>query len=120
MPVTFDGHYLGDLHVRPGTDEELLARVVDQLATVAEWSKLGASLATTQAPNARPLVRHIVALEALGWHVVGLRPSSSGDEPALWRVTIERYDENASVTMLEADPDVALAELVRYAQADAA
>ena len=43
-----------------------------------------------------------------------------GHAPALWRVTIQRYDENASMTMVEADPDVALAELVRYAQADAA
>jgi hypothetical protein len=67
-----------------------------------------------------PLVRHIVALEAMGWHVVGLRPSITGDEPALWHVTIERYDESASMTMTDVDPDVALAELVRYAQADAA
>jgi hypothetical protein len=68
----------------------------------------------------RSLVRYIVELEAIGWHVVGLRPRRTGDEPALWRVTIQRYDENASMTMVEAEPDVALAELVRYAQADAA
>ncbi|HWO21937.1 MAG TPA: hypothetical protein VNO30_24390 [Kofleriaceae bacterium] len=66
------------------------------------------------------LVRHIVELEAVGWRVVGLRPSRTGDEPALWRVTIERYDENASMTVVEAEPDVALAELVRYTRADAA
>jgi hypothetical protein len=66
------------------------------------------------------LVRHIVELEAIGWHVVGLRPSRTDEESALWRVTIERYDENASMTVVEADPDVALAELVRYARADAA
>jgi hypothetical protein len=51
---------------------------------------------------------------------VGLRPSSTGDEPTLWRLTIQRHDENASITLIEADPDVALAELIRYAQADAA
>ncbi len=67
-----------------------------------------------------PLVRHIIALEAAGWHVIALRPRSCGDAPPLWRVTIERYDEGASMTLTEADPEVALAELVRYAQADAA
>ncbi len=72
------------------------------------------------ASHARPLVGHIVALEAIGWHVVGLRPSCSGDEPTLWHVTIERHDEGASMTMVDADPEDALAELVRYAQADAA
>lgn len=69
--------------------------------------------------HARPLVRHIVALEAFGWRVVGLRPCGTGDEPALWSVTIKRYDEGVSITMIEADPDVALAELLRYARADA-
>ena len=74
---------------------------------------------TDQDPDAPSLVRHIIALEAIGWHVVGLRPSIAGDEPPLWRVTIERTDENASMTATEEDPEVALAELVRYAQADA-
>lgn len=69
--------------------------------------------------RARPLVRHIIALESIGWRVVGLRPSITGDAPALWRVTIERTDESASMTATEVDPDVALAELVRYTQADA-
>jgi hypothetical protein len=73
-----------------------------------------------QAPHRRPLVQRIVELEALGWHVVGFRPSRTGDEPPLWRVTIERHDEGASMTMVEVDPDVALAELVRYARADVA
>ena len=72
-----------------------------------------------QAPHACSLAGHILTLEAIGWHVVGLRPSTAGDEPTLWRVTIERYDESASITMTEADPEVALAELVRYAQVDA-
>jgi uncharacterized protein (DUF2249 family) len=68
----------------------------------------------------QPLVRHIVALEAAGWHLVGLRPSAPEAGPALWRATIARYDENASMSVTEADPDVALAELVRYARVDAA
>jgi len=64
-------------------------------------------------------VSHIIALEVTGWHVVGFRPSIAGDAPALWRVTIERTDENASMTAIEVDPEVALAELVRYTRADA-
>jgi hypothetical protein len=64
-------------------------------------------------------VRHIVELEAIGWHVIRLRPST--DEPVLWRVTIMRFDEDVTMTMTmtEADPEAALAELIRYAQADA-
>jgi hypothetical protein len=46
-----------------------------------------------QGPDACSLVSRIVELEAIGWHVVGLRPSTTGHEPALWRVTVERYDE---------------------------
>ena len=66
-------------------------------------------------------MRHIVELAAIGWHVVGLRPSRTDDPPAaLWHVTIERYDESATMSIVENDPDVALAQLVRYAQADAA
>ena len=45
VPITFDGRYLGELHVRPGTDEDLLARAIDQIATLTEWSKLGACIA---------------------------------------------------------------------------
>jgi hypothetical protein len=66
-----------------------------------------------------PLVRHIVALEAVGWRLIGLRPSIDEDGPSIWRATIARCDQNASMTITEADPDVALAELVRYARADA-
>jgi hypothetical protein len=74
---------------------------------------------TGRAPDASLLVRHVVALEAIGWHVVALRPRTTGDEPPLWRVTIERYDEGASITLIDADPEVALAELIRYVRADA-
>ena len=75
---------------------------------------------TTERTQVHALVRHIVSLEALGWHVVRLRPSIGDGTATLWRVTIERYDAGATMTMVEAEPDVALAELVRYAQADAA
>jgi len=84
------------------------------LAEVAPLSERG-----LRGPYACPFMHHIIALEAIGWRVVELRPSIIGDEPALWSVTIERTDENASMTATEVDPDVALAELVRYTQADA-
>jgi hypothetical protein len=64
-------------------------------------------------------VRHIIALEAFGWRVIQLRPSIVGGEVALWYVAITRVDLDASMTMSATDPDVALAELVRYASADA-
>ncbi len=64
----------------------------------------------------RPLVATLGALGALGWHVTEIRPDR--DASALWRVTITRYDGNLSFTLIEADPDVALEELARYAAAD--
>ena len=75
-----------------------------------------------QDPHALPLVRHIFALEALGWHLVRLQPSGTGAEveATLWRATIERHDEGVSMSVTEADPDIALGELLRYAQVDAA
>lgn len=66
-----------------------------------------------------PLVQLITRLEPAGWHVVEIRPDSTDGETALWRVKIERYDRSASMTVIDAYPDVALAELARYAQADA-
>lgn len=69
-------------------------------------------------PDAR-IVSHVVALDALGWRVVELRPSLIDGEVALWRVTAERVDLDASLHMTAADPGVALAEIVRYASADA-
>lgn len=65
----------------------------------------------------RPHVATIGALGALGWHVTEIRPDR--DDPALWRVTITRYDGNLSMTLIDADPDVALEELARYAATDA-
>lgn len=66
------------------------------------------------------IVSHVVALDALGWRVVELRPSLIDGEVTLWHVTAERVDHDASMHMTAADPDVALAELVRYVSADAA
>jgi hypothetical protein len=64
------------------------------------------------------LVTTIATLRALGWHVTELRPSI--DAPALWRVTIKRFDGAVSIIVLDAtDPDAAFEELARYAAADA-
>jgi hypothetical protein len=64
----------------------------------------------------RPYLATLSALGAIGWHVTEIRPDR--DEPVLWHVTITRYDGNLSITLTDADPDVALAELARYASAD--
>ena len=69
--------------------------------------------------RARPLVGYFIALEAVGWRVHEIRPPVSRDEGGLWRVTIDRVDFVASMTAAAPDPGVALAELVRYASADA-
>ena len=66
------------------------------------------------------IVGHVVALDALGWRVIELRPSFIDGEVSLWRVTAERVDLDASMSMTAADPAGALAELVRYASADTA
>jgi hypothetical protein len=65
-----------------------------------------------------PLDRHCIALDAVGWRVVEIRPPVSRDEGELWRVAITRVDYVASMTVTAPDPDVALAELVRYASVD--
>jgi hypothetical protein len=70
-------------------------------------------------PHARSPFGHIITLESLGWRVVELRPSLGGGEPTLWRVKITRFDLDASMSVSAAEPDLALAELVRYASADA-
>jgi len=68
-------------------------------------------------PKGRQHVAAIVALGGIGWRVTEIRPDISA--PVLWHVTIERHDESASISVTEADPDVALEELARYAAADA-
>jgi hypothetical protein len=60
-----------------------------------------------------------LALEAVGWLVAELRPSVAGDEPPLWRVSITRFDLNASMSASAVDPKDALAELLHYVSADA-
>jgi hypothetical protein len=73
----------------------------------------------TSYPDAdpRPHIAALLALIALGWHVTGILPDRTA--PVLWRVTIERYDGFASISVTEADPDAALEELLHYASADA-
>ena len=71
------------------------------------------------APHHCLLVHHVLALRATDWHVIELRPSGT-DELALWRVTIERYDQAMTMTLRDVeDPDAAIEELLRYVQADA-
>jgi hypothetical protein len=78
-----------------------------------------AAAAASPPPGARPLVRHLTALDAAGWRVVELRPLMACGEPALWRAAITRVDLDASISVSATDPEVALAELVRYASVDA-
>ena len=70
-------------------------------------------------PHERSAFGHIVTLESLGWRVVEIRPALTGGEAALWRVKITRFDLDATMSVSAAKPDLALAELVRYASADA-
>lgn len=78
-----------------------------------------AALDANELPRAAPLVRHIIELEALGWHVTQLRPWVADDEPPIWRVEIARFDLEASMSASAVVPEDALAELLRYASADA-
>jgi hypothetical protein len=76
------------------------------------------------ASNAQPsrsdqLIRHIIALETIGWHITQLRPSLAGDIPPLWRVAITRSDLDASMSASALAPEDALAELLHHASADA-
>ena len=71
-------------------------------------------------PHVRRHVRHIVALQRVGWRVTEIRPDFIGGSPALWHTTIARRDDDASITVTTADLDDGLEELVRYAKADAA
>ena len=69
-------------------------------------------------PDARPLVRHILALDRAGWRVVEIRPDITGGGAELWHTTVMRRDGDMSMTVTAADPEVALSELLRYAQVD--
>jgi hypothetical protein len=49
--------------------------------------------------------------------VKGIWPTSA-DELAIFRVTIERYDEDLTMTLRNADLEAALEELLGYVQVD--
>jgi hypothetical protein len=112
--------WLARVALRPDEGVARVPRPFEEDATcVAVPSAEQAAWVQVQDLHARPHVRHCIALEAAGWHIIELRPSST-DDLALWRVTIERYDGNMTMTVPgEADPDAALEELVRHVQVDA-
>ncbi|HWO26379.1 MAG TPA: hypothetical protein VNO30_46945 [Kofleriaceae bacterium] len=62
----------------------------------------------------RPHVAALRELSVLGWRVTEIRP-----DRALWRVTVTRYDGDATIGVTDSDPDEALDEAVRYAAVDA-
>lgn len=66
-----------------------------------------------------PHVRLIAELAAIGWRITELRPERLDGRVVLWRVAIVRVDDVATMTACASDPDVALAELVRYTAPDA-
>jgi hypothetical protein len=66
-----------------------------------------------------PYVRLIAELAAIGWRITELRPERLDGRVVLWHVAIVRVDDVATMTACASDPDVALAELVRYTAADA-
>jgi hypothetical protein len=84
VPVTFDGRYLGELHVRPGIDEEIVARALEQLGTLTEWAKLGAFLAAL-GPHRLAIAARAAAAAASGGR--GMGPEEE-DGIARWFVAI--------------------------------
>lgn len=66
-----------------------------------------------------PHVRLIAELAAIGWRITELRPERLDGRVVLWHVAIVRVDDVATMTACASDPDVALAELVRYTAVDA-
>ena len=60
----------------------------------------------------------IARLEAIGWRVTEFRPLIEGNLE-VWRVTIERVDLAAKVTVTALDPDDVFEELARYTASDA-
>lgn len=64
-------------------------------------------------------VRLIAELAAIGWRITKLRPERLDGRVVMWHVAIVRVDDVATMTACAPDPDVALAELVRYTAADA-
>jgi hypothetical protein len=68
---------------------------------------------TTNTPDPRPHVAALVELASLGWRVTEIRPHRE-----LWRVTVTRYDGDATIGVTNIDPDAALDETLRYASVD--
>jgi hypothetical protein len=115
--------WLARVALRPAQDSARTCLRTEENAPRAELLPDGvaprSNAQDAQDPHERSLERNIIALEAMGWHVVELRPSRAG-AVALWRVVIERYDKTMTMTFSHAaDPDSAIAELVRYVQVDA-
>lgn len=73
----------------------------------------------TRRAGAPPYMRLIAELAAIGWRITELRPERLDGRVVLWHVAIVRVDDVATMTACASDPDVALAELVRYTAADA-
>ncbi|HWO23879.1 MAG TPA: hypothetical protein VNO30_34290 [Kofleriaceae bacterium] len=69
--------------------------------------------ASTHTPDPRPHVAALLELASLGWRVTEIRP-----DRALWRVTVTRYDGDATIGVTNIDPDAALDETLRYASVD--
>jgi hypothetical protein len=65
------------------------------------------------------LIADIAELAAIGWRITELRPERLDGRVVLWHVAIVRVDDVATMTACASDPDVALAELVRYTAPDA-
>jgi hypothetical protein len=84
VPITFDGRYIGDLQVRPGTDEDLVSRVLDQLELLTEWARLGASLAAL-GPHRLRIAARAATAAAGGGRGVG---SEEEEHIARWFVTV--------------------------------
>jgi hypothetical protein len=84
VPITFDGRYIGDLQVRPGTDGELVSRALDQLELLTEWARLGASLAALSPHRLRIAARAATAA-AGGGRGMG---AEEEDHIARWFVAI--------------------------------
>ena len=75
--------------------------------------------APDRAPHVCQMASQGLALDAAGWKIIEVRPSSTAPL-VLWRVTIERYDQAMTMTLRDAsNPDVAIEELLRHVQVDA-
>lgn len=44
VPISIDGHVIGELHVQPGTEEEVTARAITTFAGLRNWSQAGVEI----------------------------------------------------------------------------